>query len=194
MHDNFNIQLKQKVRSLPVLKHSSNLWDKIQSDLDFDEKLDSRVKELPVYSHDPALWNITQGKIAKREKRLRLYNISGIAASVILAASLIIYTSHNKGYSKNYSVEIINNTEQVPVNGNDAEDINTMLQQFCTYSNINCNSPDFMRIRSELSRLETEIRKLNQVISNYGGSDEIIKCLIRMENQKSELINELLKC
>ena len=192
MKDNFDIQLKQKVKFLPIKEHSSDLWNKVQSELDFEDRLNSLSKELPEYTHNPKMWDSIQNKSKKRVKQKRLYYLSGIAASIIFFISIIQYIPYKKEYSKRYTVEIIDNTNHSITKSN-ADDVNTMLQQYCNYSNINCNTPDFMRIKSELVRLENDINKLNQVILNFGESDELIQCLIRMEKQKLAFIDELLK-
>lgn len=192
MEDNFEIQLKQKIKSLQAIKHRSDLWNKVQSELDFDEGLNTLIQELPKYYHNPTLWGDIQTKSKQKVKQIRLYYLSGIAASIILFISIFQYPSRKTEYSKKYSIEVYDDTEQL-IKKSNTDDVNTILQQFCNYSNINCNSPDFMRIKSELTILENEIQKLNQVILNFGESDELIQCLIRMENQKSDFIDELIK-
>ena len=192
MKDNFEIQLKQKVKSLPIKKHSSDLWSKVQSGLDFEDRLNSLTKELPEYAHNPEMWDKIQNKSTKRVKRIKLYYLSGIAASIIVFISIIQYLPNKEEYTKRHTVEIIENTNH-SITKTNADDVNTMLQQYCNYSNINCNTPDFMRIKSELIKLENDINKLNKVILNFGESDELIQCLIRMENQKLAFIDELLK-
>ncbi len=192
MHDNFEKQLNEKLKSLHVHNHSSDLWDRVQNDLDFEERINSLAKDLPKYSHRPNLWYSIQNKLEKKGKQIKLYYLSGIAASIILFISIFQYSSNNTKCTLSYSVEIQKNEEQF-VASNNEDDINTMLNQICNYSKVDCSSPDFIRIKSELTSLEAEINKLKKVISNYGESDDLVQCMIRMENQKSEFIKELLK-
>ncbi len=192
MEDNFELQLKQQLKSLPIKKHSSDLWNKVQSELGFEDRLNSLAKKLPEYAHNPKMWDNILNKSKKGVKRIKLYYLSGIAASIIVFISIIQYIPYKKEYSKRHSIEIIESANH-PTTKSNAEDVNTLLQQYCNYSNINCNTPDFMRIKSELIKLENDINKLNQVILNFGESDELIQCLIRMENQKLAFIDELLK-
>lgn len=193
MEDKFEKYLAENIKSLPEIDHDETLWGKIADELDFEEKLLQISKTLPVHEHREDLWDNIQIKDVNRLNHKRLVYLSGIAASIILFIASYKIFNNPKDFTINYSTEVVYNSEQVSVENNNNQSIDKMLQQLCKYSTINCSSPDVIRIKNQLSELDAEILRLNQVIKSYGGSPELIKCLIKMENQKSELINEFIK-
>jgi hypothetical protein len=191
MEDKFEKYLNKNIKALPEIDHDKNLWFKIANELDFDERIELACSTLPVLEHKNDLWDRIQNN-ETHKFRLLAYSI-GIAASILLA---ILFNTHFNG-SKEYiitcSTEVQYNTEKIATGIQNNDNIEIMLQQYCQYSNLNCNNPEFIQIKNQLSELEVEIQKLNKVITTYGESPELIQYIIKMENQKSDLINEILK-
>ena len=193
MEDNFEKYLSKNIKSLPKTDHDENLWGKIANELDFEERLEQTCKTLPVHECKEQLWDSIHNHEVNRLKYRNKFYIAGIAASILLFISTYFFYYNSKDYTISYSTEIQINTNQISLDVEPNQDVKIMLRQLCQYSNFNCNNPEFFQIKNQLLELENEIHKLNHVITNYGESPELIKYMIKMENQKSDLILELLK-
>lgn len=192
MEDNFEKYLNKNIKSLPETDHDENLWEEIANELDFEEKLEQTCKTLPVHEYGDHLWDSINYD-ANRLKYRKLLYVSGIAASILLFIGIYTFYSNSKDYSISYTTEIQINANQISLGVENNQNVEVMLRQLCQYSTFNCNNPEFFQIRNQLSELEAEIQKLNQVITTYGESPELIKYLIKMENQKSDIVNAFLK-
>jgi len=193
MEDNFEKHLNKSIKLLPGIDHDKNLWDKIASELDFEERLEQTCKTLPIHEHSEHLWDKIQNHEAHRARNRRLIYAYSIAASILLFIISYTFYTNTKDYTITRSTEILNNTVQIFEDTANKQNIDTMLQQLCQYSNLNCDNPGFIQLKDQIIELETEIKKLNRVIHTYGESPSLIKSLIKLENQKAGMINEYIK-
>jgi hypothetical protein len=193
MEDNFEKYLNKSIKSLPETDHDENLWEKIANELDFEEKLEQTCKTLPVHEYKEHLWDSIQNDDANGLKHRKLLYITSIAASILLFIGIYNFYYNSKNYSISYTTEIQINANHISIGVENNQNVEGMLRQLCQYSNLDCNNPEFFQIRNQLLELEAEIHKLNKVMTTYGESPELIKYLIKMENQKSVLVNEFLK-
>ncbi len=189
--DKFEQHLHKQIKALPEKKHNENLWGKIVDELDFDERLKNTCNDLPIHLHRKHLWIDIKNNYDKQTRTKTLKYIISIAASFLLFFISYTFLKQNEDSKVSWSVEIQNNTNILEENSIDRTNVNEIVEQLCEYSTISCNTPVILIIKDQLFELEAEIRQLNHIISTYGKSTELIKCLIKLENQKSDLLSEI---
>lgn len=56
-----------------------------------------------------------------------------------------------------------------------------------------CQTPEFKELKSQLDEASSEIENLNDMISRYGDSPELVKSKIQIENFRSQIMRELVQ-
>lgn len=197
MVNNKTNQLKSKLESLPVFEPNDSLWNEIENRLDFDNKLSSIVSDMPNYDPKQDLWDSINEKLDStnkpKTKHFKLYQLITAAASILLLISFSIHlTSNNK---KQYLIEtefVINDDFKEQVSTPNEENALKLIEEMCENNLPQCNSDIFREKVGLYNELDIESVKLESVIASIGESPEIIKAMIRIENMKSQTIQELI--
>ncbi len=195
MKDNFESKLVQVRKALHGYTPDENLWEKISDWLDFDETLKIKAKESTWVNYSPDLWaNIEKGIVPHVQlKRKRIYlSVTSLSAAVTLLLIISFYLFKNQANTKTlYSEEyIVSEPCQITQGVDNPADF---LQKWCARSANNCSDPVTSFKMQKIDELNAEIRRINNIMLNYGESSSLIKTLIKMENQRAGLIKDVLK-
>ncbi len=193
MGNNFTQQLKDQVKEIPLLNHDPKLWDKINSQLDFEDQLDLKIKELPLYNPHSKLWNEIEKGLDKTQKlkSRRILYISSIAASFLLLLGLYVMLRFSSVGSITITTEYESNCTLFLETEQDIK-LQSKIEELCLYASTVCSSEEFIEIKNQLLELNDAINEVNTILEKYGESENLVKRLIVMENEKSILINNLL--
>lgn len=198
MANNSSNRLKAKLENLPVFDPKDSLWNEIENRLDFDLKLNVALNHLPNFEPKQELWYSISEKldssVDKKTKHLRPFQWLTIAASILLLISVGIYFSKTNKNKLLVETELSYNETHFDLK---SENLNEgkaleMIEQLCASNQPQCNSIAFREKIGLYNELENEAIKLESVIETIGESPEIIKAMIRIENMKSQTIQELI--
>lgn len=194
MEDKFEQHLKGHIRKLPEIDHNQNLWGKIDSQLSFEDRLDAKNKELTEYNHRADLWYKIEHEIDKPKlfNQRRIIYIASIAASILLLIGLNTLHNYTPDFTTSISTEYEFSTNDLLVNNTIEQDLQLNMEQMCLYASTICSSAEFEEIKTQLVDLDKAIIEVNSILNKYGESESLVKRLIAMENEKVELMNELI--
>jgi hypothetical protein len=193
MKGKFDINLKKALNDLSELSHCEGLWQNIYDDLNFNDLLHKKASRLPLHTHNEDLWDKINLKIIRTSTRginRKILISSAIAASflIIIMLSLFNKSTHDDiAITHEYFIEesLTDISEKIiPID---------LLNNWCENSVELCNTPLFKEKIDRLNNLDNEIVSLNAIIKRYGESPALVKSLIKMENEKAFLLNDLIK-
>ncbi|MEL7002125.1 MAG: hypothetical protein AAFN93_05225 [Bacteroidota bacterium] len=155
--------------------------------------LDSQFPELQ-WGEDE-LWERIESKISTKKKASLNYWWYSAAASVILGVVVLNYflskdSNETISYSAVEEIEIANDIET-----SESLDIETLsfISENCERELHVCKTPEFQELKSQLDEASTEIDNLNEMISRYGDSPELVKSKIQIENFRSQVMRKLVQ-
>jgi len=198
MGKNKNNRLNKIPGHLPVFVPDDLLWDKIEAELDFDQQLTTATKNLPIFETEYELWSSISQQLpstfSQKNRTIKRHQWVAIAASFLLIVSLSVFLisrpQHEKllveteiEYIENFSDDLTHAEEQSALQ---------VIEKMCANNQPACNSAEFREKIELYNELEQEASKLETVVKNIGESPEIIKTMIRIENMKSQTIQELI--
>ena len=127
----------------------------------------------------------------KRKKKQRAAYSMGIAAA--LAAIIVVYGTWQIGVIRDRQYS---QTEQATVEtdtGPDAveEAMEYILLQ-CRRGNPSCKSSEFLELQSEMEESALQVQEIDRQIARFGNDPMLVKARIRAENQKSEIIRDIM--
>ncbi|MFA9390029.1 MAG: hypothetical protein ACERKD_09495 [Prolixibacteraceae bacterium] len=192
-------KLKQMINKLPEFEPEALLWDRISSELDFAQQLQDAVEHLPDFEPEHHLWNeisaqLPESRLSKRTK-IHLYRNIIAAASILIVIGLsILFTRDFSSTEYTLETEIVFSDYFSP-NESHAEEQNalSLIESFCLNNQTPCNTNEFKEKIGLYNELENEALQLETAIETLGESPEMIKAMIRIENMKSQTIQELIK-
>ncbi|MBN1186791.1 MAG: hypothetical protein JXB49_31220 [Bacteroidales bacterium] len=199
MKTDFSNKLNKAITELPEYQFDTAVWDKIEARLDFEDKLEAALTGLPRLEYDNNVWeNIERGvekdqQQFKRYKSKRIVRYAASIAASVLFFSTILYKYLKPETTVTVSEEIVELFEE-PIKL-DVADVDPMeyINESCQQRMEVCNNPDFLEQKQQLFELDTEIKRLQEVIESYGESPAIIKSMVKMENMRSEILKDLIK-
>jgi len=193
----FDNKLKTMVKNLPVQGPTDELWTKISSQLDFNDKLILRSRELPLHDPKKNTWgNIEKGLPSQKRKGTNRIIIITLYAAASVAFLIGIWVSFGTKKQGTISVseETISNWQEPFKITNDtvSTTINGFINEQCSSKSYICNQPEFSEKKQQLDDVEIQIKNIEQVISASGNSSSLIKTRIKLENLKARLMKDLI--
>lgn len=170
----------------------SDLWDKIETDLDYDASIKPLLSNLPVYKVPDEVWsNIESTLQNKKSIGFKYFKfLKQTAAAIILLAMGFGLGRWFEFNSENANVKSSTNNMAV---SNEKQDQYMMESVLNRYSQV-CkfypeNNP--CSLVTDLSDLELAKMELNNIIRKMGNSDNIERQLRRIELEKSRIIRNM---
>jgi hypothetical protein len=196
----FEDKLTQRIKELPELSYREELWESIASRLDFEKKLSNKLNELPEAEFRQNLWQQIEHKIdfsqvATEKHAIRRFAFyGGIAATILFLIGIVFFKNRENIKIESHEEYSFKENNLPPANQQvSAEETLRYIEKWCVKHNDLCNAPGFVEDKNQLLQIESEIKNINQVISRTGKSPALIKSLIKMENQKADIIKGLIK-
>jgi hypothetical protein len=191
---NKHIVWNERLKKLPEFEPEEKLWAKIEAELDFDIKFNSAISQLPTFVPNELLWEKLEKKIPK-QRTIRFHHWQwGVAVSVLIVVSLLVFLFQNPS-KQNLIIEneIITTEVEPTFNLTEASDYKALalINELCETNKTICNGTVFNEKITLFNELEQQEALLQKTISSIGESPEIVKALIRIENMKSKTIQEL---
>jgi hypothetical protein len=192
--------LNKKLTHLPVYSPKSEIWDHIEKGLDFELKLTDALNDLPKYTPDEKVWGSIKDGLEQTEKTLKtkpgykviLWSAASIAASImILLLVKGLLDSNNEKEKISYSQEIVYEENQSIIEQSIENKAVIFIKDQCQRNEIVCMSTNFQDKIKELEKLNKAIDQLSTIEKQYGSSEALVKSQIKLINQRSQLIKEL---
>lgn len=199
-----NKHLRKAISELPSFEPSNELWNKIEYDLDFDNKISGKLLTLPEYDAEPGLWDNIEKSLDKdsykirRRKNLTLAKyITGVAASItfIILGLEVMLNEKPKTVDISYTEEVIVDEHRFTSDGADKvqDDAIQFIKQNCEVNNEICETPEFVELKTQLDELDAAISQLDIAVKKYGKDPDLIRTQIKLENLKSQVTKELIQ-
>jgi hypothetical protein len=196
--------LKRAISELPSYEPASKLWNKIESDLSFDDRISDDILLLPEYDVPSDLWDNIEEVLDKDRYKIKRRKIltlakytAGIAASItfIILGLEVIFADKPKPSEISYTEEVVYDEAKFTSAGADKVEDEALqfIKQNCETNNEICESPEFMELRSQLSELEEAISELDVAVKKYGKDPDLIRTQVKLENLKSQVTKELIQ-
>ncbi len=164
-----------------------SVWAKIEENLDFQIRLDRQLRELPVHKPEDKVWERIASNLPNNKISVFRYRIISIAASVAavmaLSTFLLLTNSENRHSTTQISPTSESNMEQEAI----AE-----IRTYCTVHASACEQGNFKELMQLYDELKTEETELKKAMHQLGDSPEMIQAMIKIENLKSETIQDMI--
>lgn len=175
--------------SLDIHQPDESVWAKIESHLDFEARLQSCIADLPKREADAELWNkIESGIGIKKRFTLKIKHLS-IAASI---AAMLILTTVIYQKSLNENALITNNDIHTLTEKEMEQAALLEIRNQCGLHTSICEQSSFKELMQLYEELNTEELELKQAMKQLGDSPEMIQAMVKIENLKSETIQNLI--
>jgi hypothetical protein len=196
--------LKRAISELPAYEPASELWSKIETDLDFSQRISGKLSALPEYDAQQGLWDSIEKALdhdrykIRRRKNLTLAKyIAGIAASItfIILGLEVMLRENTKPVEISYTEEIVYDDHRFTPAGADKieDDAIQFIKQNCAINNEICETPEFVELKSQLDELDAAIIQLDLAVKKYGKDPDLIRTQVKLENLKSQVTKELIQ-
>ncbi|MBN1925695.1 MAG: hypothetical protein JW798_07665 [Prolixibacteraceae bacterium] len=186
-------------KKLPEFEPETSLWERIESELNFNSNMEKSIKQLPDYEPGEQIWtNISEhitGTYKRKFKQADFIRFTAIAASVAILISLPFLIKRNPASSEIIVEKETKVFEQRIKTGNQPPGEDTvlkMVEQLCSANHPVCSSPVLNEKICLYHELKTEKNKLENAIETIGQSPEMMKALIKIENMKSRTVREII--
>ena len=193
MEKKYKYRLKQELKNLPSYVPKDNLWLLIEKELLLDEQINEQIEYLPVHEPKHLNWSDLSDKIDLKGKSLKIRYFLQIAAASILILMSITFWFTRQNSELLIETEIVDNSlEQVFDNEMTEHDPINGIKALCNSGVSICQSSEFTEKLGLYEELNEELKQLNEVVNQLGESPEIIHSIIKIENLKSETLQELI--
>ncbi len=190
----FDDILSEKLKQLPVYPAMGTLWNKIEAELDGDETILKYLSELPVHEPSDKVWEVIDAHLRENHRgtirRKFLYMAAAVALLLFLTVPWLVKQKLEIVVENEFLLsEGINTPDTFDL---DNENPVEMVENLCKTGAPVCKSEAFREKVQFYLELEEELQQLEAVIDHIGGSPEIIRSVIRIENLKSDTFQELI--
>lgn len=170
----------------------SNLWDKIETDLDYEASIKPLLSTLPVYEAPDEVWSDIESNLPNKKRvGFKYVNfLKQMAAAFILLAM-------GFGLGRWFELNPENSNFNIPTNNmslsNEKQDQYFMESVMDQYSRVCKFYPEEnpCSLVTDLSDLELAKMELENIIRKMGNSDNIERQLRRIELEKSRIIRNM---
>jgi hypothetical protein len=170
----------------------SDLWDKIEADLEFESLLTSGLSTLPTHKAPEDLWDKIKAVLSPQKyfivKKIRRWKLTAAAILFIfLGFGLSIWI----GMGNENSTTLENSTKKVEKeiieDQNEIEIVKNQYVKICKYY----PEENPCSLVNDLSDLETAKLELENIVRQMGNSHNISRQLRRIELEKSKIIRNM---
>jgi len=183
---NKNIDWKNK---LCTHQPDESVWIKIEKQLDFDAHLAMNIPELPIYQPDMVVWEHISVNLHNNKTISLRFKIVSIAASIaiIMLLSTIMLQLNNENLHKTTGFSNIALTES-----DMEQDAISEIRNYCNLNMPVCEQTNFKELIQLYEELKVEESELKKAMNQLGDSPEMIQAMIKIENLKSETIQNMI--
>lgn len=192
--------LYELIKRLPIHKAPSDLWDKIDSSLFLEENFGSNIK-LPIHKSPESVWKGLVRRLNAQDERIvykRFFTMAGIAASLLIAATLFIYTYY-AGFKQVTNLETYEEEMSIyapsELIDSPTQEAMDLIREYCTQQSFKCQNPELQQLLSQLDELTNEIKQLEVMFPAYINSEEnpeLVKMKVKIENTHAEVIKSII--
>lgn len=197
---------------LPEFDPRPDLWNRIEADLDADERLARAVSNLPQFEPNADLWGRIDAELAEADKvrvhpatetlRRSPFRVvrplwAGVAAAacVVLVGAWLFWQPANSGTERiEYAVEA-GVDESVPhtlsESGADRR-AEEFIRQQCEEQALACQRPEVHDLRVQLDELKIEEQRLEHERATFGDDPALVRAQVKLENQRAEVTKALI--
>ena len=195
---------------LPEFDPRPDLWARIEADLDGDATLARVVGELPQYEPNTDLWDritvdikAVQPVPVPAETRRWTFIVvrplwvkSVAAAMVVLVGTWLLRRPEaaetvRMEYAVEQTVDVPEGVDisRLPEADERAE---AFIARQCAERELICQRPDVHELRSQLTHLTVEQKRIEQERLTFGDDPVLVRAQTKIENQRAELTKELI--
>ncbi len=193
MKTNYKHLLKNGLKNLPSYSPPDDCWASIEKVLDFEAQIADKIKSMPTHEPKSLAWSDISNKIwhKKPTRKWQYYWLSAAASVLILISVILWYPQQDRGLI--VETEIIETPTQQNFNNlTDENDPINEIKNLCNSGASICKSEEFVQKIELYDELNAELMQLQKAIAQLGESPEMIQSIIKIENLKSETIQELI--
>lgn len=195
MDKHFNDIVSQSIGQFPEYQPDENCWSKIEEVLDMDAQISEKSKDLPLLEPEDRLWDNISEKLTRNPFSRRRKIASYLAAASVLAFALalsLVLRNHSIDIEEEYSVTV-ESSPPASADIHNLQDPTELIQQLCRTGAPICDSDDFKQKLNLYEELCEEQKGLEQIVNQIGESPEIIQSIIKIENLKSNVLQEIIQ-
>ncbi len=183
-----------RLKELPTHAPADGLWQLIESALDMEDAISKRIADLPEYSPGINMWeDIESGLSVPDQSNTKRWYLLPAAAAVLFLLSLPWLIQRNSGIIVETEIILSEAEPSGSQIGNDEADPIDVIENLCKTGTPACQSANFREKFQLYMELDNELRQLETIIDRVGDSPEIIQSVIRIENLKSNTLQELIQ-
>lgn len=173
-------------------KPPTDLWNKIETDLEYEYYIKPKLSTLPTYEVPEGIWNnITSDLSPTKNFIFRHIHIWKPTVAAILLISFgfgLGQWFHDKKETSTFSVT--SNSQLQNESLEDQEDIENLKNQYVKFCKFYPGDNPCILI-NDLSDLESAEMELERIITQMGNSHTITRQLRRIELEKSKIIRNM---
>ena len=198
MRRGFKHIVRRRLNQLPSHAPEEKQWGSIEQLLDTDMGIRARLSGLPVYEPDPAIWKAISFTLPVTKKTIPLHRLGqiAVAASIIFVLSYTWIMQSNRGLTVETELLQAEGLEREVVlhtsRGNEETDPIHTIEALCTSGAPICQTELFVDKLALYTELSKELEHLEGVIGKLGESPELVYSVIKIENMKSNALQELI--
>ncbi len=166
-----------------------NVWLKIEAQLNFDAQLAEQIQQLPRYTASETSWEKIEAQLSHKSTFGSWRMIAMVAACI---TAIVVFTTlfmPNQINDKQSDIGQLNNA----LNYSEMEQMAiTEINNFCKQDMPTCQKNNFKELMQLYHELKNEETELKIAIQQLGDSPEMIQALIKIENMKSDAIQNMI--
>ncbi|MDO9634728.1 MAG: hypothetical protein Q7J05_06750 [Paludibacter sp.] len=162
---------------------------KIEEDLDFQIWLTEHLPNLSLHEPDKEVWKRVSAQLPVNKRISFRIKIISVAASiaVIMLLSTVLLQMHKGNLRTETDIAFTALTES-----DMEQEAMTEIRSYCNLHMPACEQSDYKALMQLFEELKSEEYELKKAMSHLGDSPEMIQALIKIENMKSEAIQDLI--
>ena len=193
--------LSDALARLPQHQAPESVWDTLEAALETDALLTRTLPQLPVHTPPALVWDQLETALeqdarpqsAKRFRLLPLHYAAAAALALLVAAVwFLLPTLPGTALAKVEVHQELLDSEIAAANAEPEDEAFALIDQMCEERVPVCEEPEFKNLRAELDELTSAKAELREALGNYGDDPELHAQLVRIERERSELLQQIM--
>lgn len=204
---------------LPEYEPRADLWDRIEADLETDERLTHLVGDLPAFEPEATLWDqiesrleaseqspdesrvlvhpATQSRSSSRQLTWGRWLSAGAAAACLIPIGTYLFRhlttlpSERIEYAVEQQADWTPATPSPEVSAADGR-AEAFIEQQCAEVALACQRPEVRELRAQLGELTQEEQRLTAERQRFGDDPALVRAQVKLENQRADITKELI--
>ncbi|MEZ0487943.1 hypothetical protein [Fibrella aquatica] len=204
---------------LPEYEPRPDLWNRIEADLESDERLAQVINELPDFEPENDLWaRIDDALLAieqapdespviahpATEPTRRLGQVRwpvwqvGVAAACLLVLGTWLFRSwanqpvERIEYAVEQQTEWTSGDVETATDSPDDQRAEEFIKRQCEEEALACQRPEVRELRAQLGELSVEQQRLADERERFGDDPALVRAQVKLENQRADVTKELI--